>query len=152
MDAQIPDDLNDLAQRLAAWRPAQAGLDADRMLFDAGRAAARPGKAAIVWPVAAGCLSLLAAVLAIGLIHEHEENLALVRRLEARPAPTLPAPTPAQTDPLAALPPDAYLELRRALEEDPEGWPEPVAGSSSGSTTSSPVVLRACDREAFLEP
>jgi hypothetical protein len=153
MDAQHPEDLNDLEQRLAGWQPARAGLDADRMLFDAGRASVRPGKAGIVWPVAAGCLSVVAAVLAVGLIHQREENRALVRRLEARPAPALPAPTPArQSGPLAAAQSaDGYLALRRALEEDPEGWPEPSA-RSPGSTATSPVILRACDRQAFLEP
>jgi hypothetical protein len=154
MDAQLPEDLNDLEQRLAGWQPSRAGLDADRMLFDAGRASVRPGKPGLLWPVAAGCLSLLAAVLAVGLIHQREENRALVRQLEARPAPALPASVPAPpSGPLVwAESPDAYMALRRALEQDPDDWPEPRAGGPAGPGSTSPVILRACDREAFLQP
>ena len=35
-------DLSALERRLAAWRPAAGALDRDRMLYDAGRAAAAP--------------------------------------------------------------------------------------------------------------
>jgi hypothetical protein len=67
-----PDELTPLERQLAACRPSAAGLDADAMLFAAGRAAARPGAARHVWPVLA-CgfvtvsLALGGAIRAVGI-------------------------------------------------------------------------------------
>ena len=65
MDAQSSssDDVKGLERRLSEWRPAAAGLDADGVLFAAGRASVRPGWGRIAWPVLSGFLALLAAIL-----------------------------------------------------------------------------------------
>jgi hypothetical protein len=105
--------------------------------------------------VATACLALLASALAVGLVRERELRLALSRQLESRPAPpAAPSPVPAApSGPLAsALPPDSYLVVRRALEQDPDAWPEPTAADPTPTVPTSPVILRACDRDAFLEP
>jgi hypothetical protein len=55
-----PEDLNDMAQRLAGLRPSDSGLDADRMLFGAGRASAARGGQVLLWKILAASLVLLA--------------------------------------------------------------------------------------------
>ena len=57
------DDLSELERKLAGWRPSTAGLDADRMLFAAGRNSVRPGWGRNASLIAAGCLTLLSAIL-----------------------------------------------------------------------------------------
>ena len=62
-----PDDLSDLERRLAACAPSSAGLDADAMLFAAGRASARRGPSGIPLAGLTACLAALAIVLGVGL-------------------------------------------------------------------------------------
>src|SRR5207253_534507 len=111
-----PDDLNDLEQRLSAWRPSAAGLDADAMLFAAGRASAR--RAWLAWPVISACTALLAAALGVWLAAERAERLALVQQIRQQARVPAPAPPVSAADepPTEEAPaPDSYLAVRRAL-------------------------------------
>ena len=120
-----PDDLSDLERRLAACAPSQAGLDADALLFAAGRASARHGPARLVRPGLTACLAVLAAALGLWLAAERSERLALAERLR-RPAPAPPpSATPVQPEPPTADEPgpNSVLAARRALERGLDAWP-----------------------------
>jgi hypothetical protein len=158
----LPEDLNELERRLSAWQPNSAGMDADTVLFAAGRASVRPGPARIAWPALTTVLAALAIVLGLCLADERSERLTLAHRLRERPpAPTLnswprsavnivPAESPAHDEP----PPDGYLASRRALERGLDAWPS-RALARSGPTNPSladPPVLSLGQREALLDP
>jgi hypothetical protein len=119
-----PDDLSDLERRLAGCAPASAGLDVDAMLFDAGRASARPGAVRFLWPGLAACLAALATALGVWLAAERAERLALAERLR-QPSPVAPPPSPAPSEPPTADEPrpDSVLAARRALERGLDAWP-----------------------------
>lgn len=65
--ANRPEDLNDLERRLAAWQPSRDGLDADAVLFAAGRASVQPRPARFVWPALTTLLTALIVVLGVWL-------------------------------------------------------------------------------------
>jgi hypothetical protein len=146
MDAHLPEDLRALERRLAGWQPELAALNADRMLFAAGRASARPGWSRLLWPAAAACLAALAAGLGVGLVQERAERQALARALQLRPLPQPPAvprSTPPAADEAAEMPlsPASYLAARRALERDPDGWaPSPSSGSAAPPAPAAPIL------------
>lgn len=125
MDAHSfhPGDLNDLEQHLATWRPSAAGLDADRMLFAAGRASAPAIKGRLLWPMVSGCLALVTVFLGARWTAERADRLALAEELRHRLTATtsVPAPSPAAVEPAPTEPPpaDGYLALRRRWERDP---------------------------------
>lgn len=108
-------DLTDLERRLSGWQPSRSGLDADAMLFAAGRASVRPGAARWAWPAVAACLAFTAAWLGAEVHRERIENQALLARLEPSAAPA-----PAHDQPLS-LPPSSMLLMRRDLELNPDG-------------------------------
>ncbi len=168
---EIGPDLTALERRLSAWRPAAGALDRDRMLYDAGRAAA----GARSWRLAAA--ALLIATLGLGglLIHEKRELardrslLAQERahRLEAetalaaragasQPSAAIPAATPA-----IGLPaPESYLVLTSRLAQGvvEAPWPAdgrepaPIGPSSRSSEPSPrPVPLRPSDIQRVLD-
>jgi hypothetical protein len=139
MDAQPSpsDDMSDLEHRLSGWRPSNAGLDADGVLFAAGRASVRPGWGPIAWPIVSGCLVLLAATLGVGLSQERAARLELTAQLrDSKPAvasapPSAPEPDEAPLDEPPAA--NSYLAARRALAGNPDSWlaaakTEPAAG------------------------
>jgi hypothetical protein len=128
MDAQPSpsDDMSDLERQLSGWRPSAAGLDADGVLFAAGRATVRPGWGRIAWPIVSGCLALLAATLGVGLSRERAARLELTSRLRepisavVTAPPSLPEPYEAPLDePPAAY---SYLATRRALAGNLDSW------------------------------
>jgi hypothetical protein len=140
--------LRDLEQRLAACRPAADGLDADRMLFAAGRASARPGPGRFAWPLVAAGMTLVAAGLAVWAASERAERVALAGQLRQQspaPAPRVPPRPPAPGDFAAEPPaPDSYLAARHLVEQGLDGWPErPTASEPTGPPTGNPPVLRA---------
>ena len=95
-------DLSDLERRLANCKPAADGLDADAMLFAAGRAATQPGPARFLWPTLTAGLAALSLILGVWLANERAERLALLRQhQQSVPAP-VPAPSPAA--PLGPVP------------------------------------------------
>ena len=133
MDAQPSpsDDMSDLEKRLSAWRPSLAGLDADGVLFAAGRASVRPGWGRIAWPVVSGCLALLVGFLGVALSQERAARVELAARLnESRPS-------------VAPRRPLCQIRLRRRRQTHPPptatsrhggrwratptcGWPPPI--------------------------
>src|SRR4051794_1228065 len=87
MDTPRPygkDDLNEIERRLSAWQPATDDLHPDAMLFAAGRAAGRRGRAALLWPALCVVLALQAAGLGLWALTEHAACQALARRLDQR--------------------------------------------------------------------
>jgi hypothetical protein len=147
-------DLNDLERQLSEWRPSTAGLDADRVLFAAGRASVRPGWGRIAWPILSGCLALLTAVLGVGLLQERTACLELTAQLH-RPA-VAPAPSDIQnptTGPSAEPPAaDSYFAARRALSDNPDGWLAVAKVDPSERPSPSRPILKAGSRADVLEP
>jgi hypothetical protein len=152
-----PDDLSPLERRLSAWRPADAGLDADAMLFAAGRASARPGPGRFVWPALSGLLGVFVVVLGAWLTVERSERLALAQQLRRQtpvvpPSPAAPA-VPVEPNTVDAPMPDSYLSSRQALEKGLEAWPP----QSQGRAGSTPVpvnhrVYQVGNRDILLDP
>ncbi len=137
-------DLSALEQRLAAWQPAEGALDRDRMLYEAGRAAAgsrvRPwqiGTAAMLFALAS--LGGLLAVERMQLVRErallaqerarlNEVETALAAQLgTTQPVPMTPAPL-APIPPAEPPAPDSYLALSSRLARDgvAVSWPDDV--------------------------
>lgn len=158
----LPEDLSELERRLSAWQPNSAGMDADAVLFAAGRSSVKPGLARFAWPVLTTVLAALAVVLGLCWADERSQRLALARRLHERPpAPTAnPAPrpavnsVPAESSSPGELPPDGYLASRRALERGLDAWPSRAVARSEPTNPSlaNPPVLRLGQREALLDP
>lgn len=160
-------DLSELERRLGAWRPDGDGLDPAAMLFAAGQASARPGRARLVWPLLCGCLALVAASLGAWAVSERAERLALARRVQQAPSPTEPAPAPAPTStPVAPSEPDApvplvrdeppahsYLASHRMLDKGLDAWPAaPPLAAQALPDAPRPPVLRAWPYDEMLEP
>jgi hypothetical protein len=164
MDARSnsSEDLNALERRLSAWKPASEGLDADAVLFAAGRASVRPGPTRFAWPALTVGMTAVSVFLGLCLADERNERLALARWLRERPpSPTanpspLPAANIAREEPLYSdeLPPDSYLATRRALEKGLDAWPirAVVRGGPTEPSVSNPPILRLGQRDALLEP
>ncbi len=79
MDIEHPDhdpeiDLSAVERRLAAWRPAAGGLDRDRMLYEAGRNAARADGRVQSWRLATAALVLMAVGLGGMLARERSQR------------------------------------------------------------------------------
>lgn len=155
--SDFPDDLSEMERRLSAWQPAPEGLDADAMLFAAGRAAGSPHRVRFVWPVLTGFLALLALLFGVWATTERAERLALDRQLrELSPAPPVPVSSPdlpSQTQTADEPTADDWLTTRRALEQGLEAWPPqrietPV---SPGPFPSAPVLMVG-QRDALLDP
>ena len=152
----FPDDLSELERRLSACQPAPEGLDADAMLFAAGRAAG-PHRVRFVWPALTGFLAVLALVMAVWATPERAERLALARHLrQLSPAPSEPVSTPTvPSEPPTADEPtaDNWLTSRRALEQGLEAWPPQAIETP---TTPGPIptvpVLMVGQRDALLDP
>ena len=142
-----PDDLSELERRLSARRPSASGLDADAMLFAAGRAA---GASRIPWPALTGLLAALALGLACWATTERAERLALSRPpLQPAPPPPMTVPAPAETH----GPADDWLSARRALEEGLEVWhPLALLPPESPTVGRSDPVFTVGQRNALLDP
>jgi hypothetical protein len=152
--------MNDLEKRLSEWRPSTRGLDADAMLFAAGRDSARSagrGWVRIAWPVISGCLALLAAALGVGLVQERTAREDLIVQLHNQKPAIAPAPIVVQQPgeaPLAEPPgADSYLAARQALTNGLDSWPvlakvEPSVGPPPPSRP----ILKANSQGDVLEP
>jgi hypothetical protein len=148
-----PDDVNELERRLVGWKPSEAGLTAEAMLFAAGRASARPGGGRFVWPVVSGCLALVCVSLGTWAQSERSQRLALLQEIRQPLAQSAPASevTP-ESMPSA---PDAYLILRRDWEQHPGRWE--VSPEAPGQAPKAPAaperpVLRAWQPNGPAEP
>jgi hypothetical protein len=157
-----PEDMNELERRLSAWQPSGDGLDADAVLFAAGRASVKPSPARFGWQALTTLLTGLAVVLSLWLVAERNERQVLARRLGEYPlAPIVnPSPPPAAHAAPVESPdpdepaPDSYLASRRALEKGLDAWPSRVvlrSGPTDPSLTN-PPILTLGQRDALLEP
>jgi hypothetical protein len=152
MDTQPrrPDGVSDLERRLAACAPSADGLDADAMLFAAGRASARPDRARFVWPALTAALAVTAAVLGVWLAAERAGRIELARKLQQsapvpQPPAVAPVPPAAPEPPTANQPPtSSVLASHQALEQGLDAWPPaPVSDADPpGPPRSDPPVLR----------
>ena len=149
MDNQ-PDDLSELERRLTACRPASQGLDADAMLFAAGRAAA-PRR--LLWPALTGFFAVLALALGVWGTAERAERLALGRQL-GRPSDAIPEPAPPPAEsPEPQRSADEWLTARRALEQGLEAWPpRPFDTTATPGLPSDAAVLTVGRRDVLLDP
>jgi hypothetical protein len=143
MDAH-PDDLNDLERRLTAWQPAADGVDADRMLFEAGQATARfrYNRRVVLFHL------VLATVCCIWALIEHFERTALARRVQELSAPAAPAPVSPEPSPEPPSP-HSLLASHRVLDRGLDAWPAPEPGPESPSAPARPI-LRAGQTDALL--
>jgi hypothetical protein len=153
-----PDDLNDLERRLTALSPAGDGLDADSMLFAAGRSSVQSEGHGLRWPAVAGLLALLACGLGAWGINERGDRLHLARQwdqamrqpLNGALAPQRdPVPESASADWPAA---DSMLASHRILEHGLDGLIVPRTGPSPQvPPPSDPPVLRARPTDGWPE-
>jgi hypothetical protein len=157
MDADLSHsyNLNELERRLADWKPTPDGLNVDAMLFAAGRASVRNGKARLAWPIVSGGLAVVAVFLGVRLGAERAERLALVQELHLGlanvPSVSPIAPTPLRETPAA----NAYLVLRRQWEQRPSDrqMESPVQGEEpKDSTLPEASILRAWAPHGPREP
>ena len=154
-----PDKRNDLERRLSSWTLAADGLDGDAMLFAAGRASVRSGRARFLWPVLACAMTALAAVLAVCLHSERRERLALAQQIQQlapapRPEPPSPAPANSETLPEEEPSPSSLLVAHRLLEDGSEDWPvrtQPSPDKSRHALPAAPILL-AGQRDVLLDP
>jgi hypothetical protein len=120
------DDLSRFEKRLAGWHPTAAGLDADALLFAAGRASARPPRGRLVWPLLACALALVSLGLGGWLAVERGERLALAESLHRQNSATVPdavANLPTNGDEVS---PPGYLVVRNIVtQEGLDAWPKP---------------------------
>jgi hypothetical protein len=158
MDADTPrreEDLSEVERHLAGWKPDAGNLDADAMLFDAGRAAGGGGRGALLWPALCAFLAAQAAGLGVWGLSERTERLALAGRLrDGTPAANVPAAPAVVVLPESSYTPlpDDYFHLRRRAEQDPGRW---LASSRSertqppGPPPPSPAIFSAGQRDGL---
>jgi len=154
-DAGIPENLNALADRLRGWQPSSGGLDRDRLIFEAGRAAglaeARTTYRKRFWPMAmATAASLLVA--ASVLLTRNPERKETPERIEMAKIPQHSQPLP-ETAPITPVDPNSYLALARRIADGILD-PAPTDRVRSGSDLPNPVdhstPLRARDLDRLL--
>jgi hypothetical protein len=127
MDVKNPEnehdfDMSEVACRLAAWRPASGGLDRDRMLYEAGRAAAQADGRGQSWRLATAALTLLTVGLGGLLAHERsqrralETSIAMAARINpAQPAGEIASSASRETSAIEPFAPDSYFALTSRL-------------------------------------
>jgi hypothetical protein len=160
MDPQLPrreDELSEIERRLAGWQPSAEKLDADAMLFAAGRAAGRRGRVPLLWPALCAFLAVQVAGLGIWGLSERAGRLALADRQPQRvPGPSAPPTVVAVLPESSYTPsPDDYFHLRRRVEQDParELTPLPPEGPQSpGPRPPQPAIFRAGQRNGPNDP
>ncbi len=123
MDIEHPEierelEMTDVERRLAAWRPATSSLDRDRMLYDAGRAAARADGLSGSWRLATAAVALVAALLGGLLANERSHSLTLAASLASasgtKPQPRtgeIELPATGKTRPIEPFAPSSYFAL-----------------------------------------
>lgn len=148
------DDLTALERRLRGWRPDGRGLDRDRMLFEAGRAASgRDGRARLArlaWPVVAAVAACFAVAVGLAWHSERSRREALETELAQRgPGPSAEGDAVATSlaQQQGGLEPSpvvsSYLYLTRHLDSSgsvrigPTGT-EPTGGSTPGTGRRAP--------------
>ena len=149
-------ELNELERRLGEWRPSTVGLNADQMLFAAGRDSVRPGRGRNASLIASGCLALVATALGAGFMHERQARIDLFAQLQnVRPDSQLNGQiTPESAEVYLVEKPAAssYLAAHTALAHDPDAWLEQRNGELAvGSSVSGRPILKASSPIEMLE-
>jgi hypothetical protein len=154
------DRVNDLEQRLRSWVPAAGALDRDRMLFEAGRAAAgaavRARRISQWWKFAAAGAAVLAMGLGLAWQNERRERLALqldiARLTKPAPAPVASTSVMMAEEHQRAVAPDrwSYLTLVRQVSRIEQG--ESLESTSTEPTTTEKVEPTRSLRNAPLRP
>jgi hypothetical protein len=125
-DPHTDDNLSRLENRLAGWQPTAAGLDADALLYAAGRASARPPQSGFVWPVLAGALTFVSLGLGGWLTVERGERLALAESLHRQNSPKVPDAVANLATNSDDCSPPGYLVVRNIVtQEGLDAWPKP---------------------------
>jgi hypothetical protein len=137
-------DLSEVEKRLAAWRSAPAALDRDRLLYEAGRAAARSESRSRLSLSAAACLGVATLVLGGQYVRERERGDTLERRLASLTAPPV-VPSPAISQPASLAPvADSYWTLSRnmpaLLFEDTRSSSAPTPGGRLSAPAAVPLT------------
>jgi hypothetical protein len=148
-------EMSDLERRLAACRPAAEGLNADAAMFAAGRASARRGPAAFLWPVAFASLALLTVTVTAMWMNEHQERIALASQLRQMLLMATPAslPKPGKASEEYERSSGNLLQVHRALEEGRDPFPaEPVIYVGTAGPSPDPDILRADSLNHMLDP
>jgi hypothetical protein len=152
--ASNEDDLSDVERRLTGWQPAAERLDADAMLFAAGRAAGQGGLGRLLWPACCVLLVVQAAGLLVWGLAERAERLVLASRLhEQRPPPNTPLAPPVLSESGYTPSPDDYLHMRRMMEQEPDsgqGSLQPERPPPGGPPPE-PAILTPRLRDGLLE-
>jgi hypothetical protein len=154
MDTLPTGDLNDLERRLTEMRPSGEGLDADKMLFAAGRNSVRGGWSRVAWPLISGSLALTTLALAFGMFHERSERRDLIAKLENQtPAQSGPKPALGTSDVPSSEPPAAnsYIVTRKVLSQSVDSWPAPSIGEPPDNPPPSRAILSAHSLGDFLD-
>jgi hypothetical protein len=151
-DGPQSNDLNDFESRLATWQPAEGGLDADRLLYAAGRASVTRSKKRFAWPAATFVLAAMTAVLGMRLSVEHAERLALLNR-PARAAASgedtaIRRETAVVTEPLPA---DSLFAARIAFEKGIDAWQSAEPSAATEPTPPRQPIWQAWQSERMLE-
>ncbi len=117
------DHLSPLEERLRSWVPSAGGLDRDRMLFEAGRAAvqgpSRAGTSGRLWKYATAASVLLALGLRIAWHNERSQRRALELTIARQAPPPALVSTPdlmtERQEEETNVDPSSYLALVRQL-------------------------------------
>ena len=160
MDTHSPgreDDLSDCERRLANWQPAAGRLDADAVLFAAGREAGRRRWPPLLWPTVCALLAVQAAGFGVWALSERAGRVILAGRLHegALTSTTMPlAPHVVEPAEQRYSPsPDDYFHLRRRLEQEPGRWlasAQTVRTQAIGPPPPAPSILRAGQQNGLL--
>ncbi|MGO9466531.1 MAG: hypothetical protein ACLQIB_16005 [Isosphaeraceae bacterium] len=160
-------DLSALANRLTAWRPSTGALDRDRMLYEAGRAAARAEAPGRPWRLATAALAVAALGLFGLLVHErslrvHERfvlaqersrHSALGRVVAVRIEGSAPSADGAAATPaIEPLSPSSYFVLASRLSKGVVELSSPDFGSHAGPHRPAPGPLETIPQPAPLRP
>jgi len=151
------DDLSDIERRLADWRPASSGLDADAVLFAAGQATAGRGRGRLLWPVLCVLLAGQAALLGAWGLSERAERVALASRIhEIAPEPKVPPASAVAILPKSSYTPspDDYFHLRGRTEQDLNRWLTSQASTDApapGPPAPEPTIPRAGQRNGVFD-
>lgn len=151
------DDLSRLERCLSAWQPAEAGLNADAVLFAAGRASVRPSPTRFVWPTLTAIAAVLAIVLGVRLVHEQSERLALAQQIQRVTAKASISPsldTDTEPRPQGEMSPDSLFVSHRLLENGLDAWPPQVVARAESPlpAVQDPPVLRVGRLDVLLDP
>jgi hypothetical protein len=157
-------ELTAMEARLAAWRPAAVALNRDRMLFNAGRAAAKAEGRSRLWQLVTAASVLVTVTLSGLLAHERSQRVALESKI---PAPTERRDPEPSTNALVQLAkfeppgPNSYLALTSQLAKgardlswlDVERETGPRSSPPPASSKSTPNLqpLRPTDLERVLD-